>query len=379
MKISKYINIIILYSFIKFISSQDLFSINCSLFSDCFNCTIIKTCRWDTSNESCIPYEQSNPDFSINTINLFHYNNLTVLNKYFNFIRNACFLRKNPMINKYNNSKYYNYKSVEYCGEHYIMTKEPELRNLKIELNKINGSYSLPNLLCEYIFFSGPNDFGININIDQKESKSFYLLYSSDSLYFTNQINISTKMNIEMKPNKLNTLIFYSLKSFNSPPFTITFKQNFWTETVKITGYILLSFIIIILAIIIFAIIYMRKNSSLFKKKSKKKKISYGKTKGEEIALMKKTSNETNITGPSIIKNFTPSTPMKLLEKENFSYDTCALDGLYFNNKEDIYEAKCGHFYHKNCFNNLVKKMKESKDNKELKCVICQKNIEKYD
>ena len=140
----------------------------------------------------------------------------------------------------------------------------------------------------------------------------------------------------------------------------------------------MLALIIIILAVIIFAIIYMRKNSSLFKKNLKNKKISYDK-KGEEIALMKKTSNETNITGPSIIKNFTPSTPMKFLEKENFSYDKCALDGLYFNNKEDIYETKCGHFYHKNCFNKLVEKMKESKDNKELKCVICQQNIEKFD
>ena len=375
MKISKYINLIILYTFIKFTLSQELSSINCSLISDCFNCTIIKTCRWDSSNELCIPYEQSNPNFSINTINFSYYNNLSVLNNYFNFIRNVCFIKKTPMINNNINTKNYNYKSVEYCGEHYIMTKEPEIRNLKIELNKINGGYSLPNLLCEYIFFSGPNDFEINIKIDPKESNNFYLLYSSDSLNFTNQINTSTKINIEMKPNKLNTLIFYSLKSFNSPPFTITFKQNFWSKTVKITGYIMLSLIIIILAIIIFAIIYMRKNSSLFKK-NKKKKIY---PKGEEIALMKKTSNETNITGPSLIKNFTPSTPMKFLEKENFSYDKCALDGLYFNNKEDIYEAKCGHLYHKNCFNKLVEKMKESKNKKELKCIVCLKNIEKFD
>jgi hypothetical protein len=279
------------------------------------------------------------------------------------------------MINNNINSKYYNYKSVEYCGEHYIMTTELELRKLKIELNKINGYYSLPNLLCEYIFFSGPNSFEINIQIDQKESNNFYLLYSSDSLNFYRQINTSTKINIEMTPNKLNTLIFYSLKSFNSSPFSITFKQNFWSETVKITGYIMLALIIIILAVIIFAIIYMRKNSSLFKKNSKNKKISYDK-KGEEIALMKKTSNETNVTGPSIIKNFTPSTPAKFLEKENFSYNKCAFDGLYLNNNEDIFEAKCGHFYHKKCFN----KLKENKNNnKDVKCVTCQQIIEKYD
>ena len=383
MNISKYINLIILYSFIKFTLSQELPTINCNIFSECFNCTINPSCRWNSSNEECIPYEQINSIFSINNIDFSHSNNLTVLNNYFNFIRNACFLPKSPMINNNINTKNYNHKSIEYCGEHYIMTTEQQIKNLKIELNKINGSYSLPYLLCEYIFFSGPNKFDLKINIDQKESNNFYLLYSSDSLNFSNQINSSTILNIDMKPHNLNTLIFYSLKSFKSPPFTITYKQNFWTETVKITGYIMLSLIIIILAIIIFAIIYMRKNSSLFKKRKKAKKIKwkfpYNKTKGEESALMKKSSNETNITRPSIIKNFTPSTPMKFIEKENFSYDKCALDGLYFNNKEDIYEAKCGHFYHKNCFNKLVEKMKESKDTKELKCVVCQKNIEKYD
>ena len=120
----------------------------------------------------------------------------------------------------------------------------------------------------------------------------------------------------------------------------------------------------------------MRRNLSLFKKKKKEKKISYEKSKGEEIALMKKTSNETNVTGPSIIKNFTPSTPAKFLEKENFSYKKCALDGLYLNNNEDIFEAKCGHFYHKKCFN----KLKENKNNnKDVKCVTCQQIIEKYD
>ena len=99
------------------------------------------------------------------------------------------------------------------------------------------------------------------------------------------------------------------------------------------------------------------------------------KTKMEEIALMKKNSNETNVTGPSIIRNFTPGTPIKLLDQKKFSFDKCVVDGLFFNNKEEIYEAKCGHLYHKNCFNKLLKEMEESKDKKELKCVACQKII----
>ena len=77
------------------------------------------------------------------------------------------------------------------------------------------------------------------------------------------------------------------------------------------------------------------------------------KIKSEEIALMKKNSNETNISGhPSIIKNFTPGTPVNLLEQKKFIFDKCVVDGLYFNNKEEIYEAKCGHLYHKNSIKN---------------------------
>ena len=370
------IHLIISLSIIKYSLGRELSSIDCSLFSDCFNCSIIPTCRWNTSTELCISYEQSNPNYSINEIDFSKNNNLTKLNQYFNFIRNVCFLPKSPMINNYLNTKNYNFKSVEYCGEHYIMKNEQEITKLKIELNQINGSYSLPNLLCEYIFFSGPNNFELNIKINQKESNNFFLLYSSDSLNFTEIINSSTILNLNMKPNNLNTLLFYSLKSFDEAPFKITYKPNFWYETVKVTGYILLAFIVIILFAIVFIIIYMRRNLSLFKKKKKEKKISYEKSKGEEIALMKKTSNETNVTGPSIIKNFTPSTPAKFLKKENFSYNKCALDGLYLNNNEDIFEAKCGHFYHKKCFN----KLKENKNNnKDVKCVTCQQIIEKYD
>lgn len=377
-------HLIILYSFIQLISTEDskknytsqLSENNCSLLSDCFNCSIIPTCRWNSSEEKCIHY--NNLDYSLPIIN-HSISNITILNKYFNFIRNACFLSKTPMINNYNNSKNYNFESIKYCGEHYIMTSEIELENnFKIELNNFNGSYGTPNLLCEYIFFSGPDSFDLNININQKESNKFYLLYSKDSINFTMHINSSTILELKMTKNKLNTFLFYATKSFDSPPFTITYESNFWSKAVQATGYIMLALIIVIIAIIIFAIIYMRKNSSLFKKKKKgskkdsnKNKNIFDKSKAEEISLMKRRSNETNPTGPSLIRNFTPETPINFLEKK-FSFEKCAYDGNLFSNKEDIYEAKCGHLYHKNCYNKLLK---ESKDIKELKCIICDKNI----
>ena len=373
--------LILLYSFIKFSLNTELSSNDCSSFSDCFNCSITPTCRWNTSNDECIPYDGYSQGFSIPLIDHSINNNITVLNNYFNFIRKVCFLKTTPMISN-NNSKLYNNKSIDYCGDHYIMTSEEELKNnFKIELNNINGLYAIPNLLCEYIFFSGPDFFDIEININQEKADKFYLLYSEDSLNITQRINSSTSLSIEMNPNKINTIIFYSLQSFSSPPFTITYKSTFWGETVKATGYIMLALIIVIMAIIIYAIIYMRRNSSLFKKiiKKKEKKIKNvsDKTKGEEISLMKKRSAETNITGPSLIKNFTPETPIGFLDRENFNYEKCALDGLFFTNKEEIYEAKCGHFYHINCYNKLLDEMKQGKDIKELKCVICNKDIMK--
>jgi hypothetical protein len=312
-------------------------------------------------------------------------NNITILNNYFNFIKKACFSPTTPMINS-NNNKIYNSISNKYCGNHYIITTENEIeKNLKIELNKINGAYAAQNLLCEYIFFSGPNEFDIKININEKDSNNFYLLFGKDILNISQIINSSITLEIDMNPNNINTFLFYSLKSFDSPPFTITYKSNFWKKTVQATGYIMLALIIIIIAIIIYVIIYMRKNSSIFKKIAKKKNkkekekniYSEDKSKSEEMSLMKrKSSKETNAPiAPSIIKNYTPETPINFFDKEKFTFEKCVFDGLFINNKEDIYQAKCGHFYHKNCYNKLIEDIKKTGNKKELKCAICQKDI----
>ena len=378
--------LIIFYSFIQLSLSEDssrelnpqTLSKDCSSFTDCFNCTINPSCRWNSSNDECVLYISNNSELSLPLFNLSSTNNLTLLNNYFNFIRKVCFLPTTSMINR-NTDKNYNSKSIEYCGEHYIMTSQGELNNnFKIELKDNNGSYGLPNLLCEYIFFSGPDYFDIKININQEESNKFFLLYSNNSINFTKHINSTEVIEIRINPNKINTFLFYSFESFKSPPFTITYISNLWTKAFQATGYILLSLIIIIIGVIIYGIVYMRKHSLLFNKAKKEKKIKKkknlnDKSKVEEINLMKKKSNETNITGPSLIKNFTPETPIGFLDKDNFSYEKCALDNMFINNKDDIYEAKCGHFYHKNCFNKLLEKA--SLCNKELKCVICHNNL----
>ena len=392
--INNIISLISLYSFFLFSINQEisdnyslnninslLLTDNCSSFNDCFNCSLISTCRWNSSIEKCIPYKAYNLDYSIVQFKPLITNNILSLNNYFNFLRKSCFLPTTPMI-KNINSKIYNYDSVKYCGNHYIMTTDKDLDNeFKIELKKVNGKYATPNLLCEYILFSGPNFFDVEININQEESNNFYLLYSEDSINFTKILNSSTKLDIYMNLNKLNTFIFYSLKSFDSPPFTITYKTNFWSKTVQATGYIMLALIILIIVIIIYAIIYMRKNSTLFNKINKvqskterqKYKNNINNRKSEEITLMKKRSNETNITSPSFIKNYNPETPVNLFEDKKFSYEKCVVDGQYFNNNDEIYKPNCGHFYHKNCYNNLIKDNLNEK--KEVRCIICQQII----
>ena len=392
--IIRILSLMTLYSFLETSLSQEtnnnhslsninslLLTNNCSSYNDCFNCSIISTCRWNSSIEKCISYEPYNSDFSIIKMNPYDSNDLQILNNYFNFLRKVCFLPTTPMMRN-NNNKYYNYNSVKYCGNHYIMTSENDLeKNFKIALNKIDGKYGTPNLLCEYIFFSGPNSFKININIDQDESKNFYLLFSEDSIYFTKILNYSTKLEIDMSLNKLNTLIFFGFKSFDSPPFTITSTPGFWTKTVQATGYIMLALIIVIIIIVIYAIIYIRKNSINSKKKKKaqsnnekqKQKNKYNKVKSEEINFTKKDSKETNITSPSLIKNFNPETPLKFIEENKFSFEKCVVDGQFFNNDDKIYKANCGHFYHENCYNKLKKEKLDDKDG--IKCVICQNNI----
>ena len=95
------------------------------------------------------------------------------------------------------------------------------------------------------------------------------------------------------------------------------------------------------------------------------------------MSLMKrKSSKETNAPiAPSIIKNYTPETPINFFDKEKFTFEKCVFDGLFINNKEDIYQAKCGHFYHKNCYNKLIEDIKKTGNKKELKNKSMKKHI----
>ena len=154
---------------------------------------------------------------------------------------------------------------------------------------------------------------------------NFYLLFSEDSFNFTKIFNSSSSILINISGNKLNTFLFYGLKSFDSPPFIISFKENIFIQlTNKASAYALISINTTILIIIIFMIYFIRKKS---------KKIH--KIGGKIITEEKEKLNKNNINkngeilpaedqSPGIIRNFSPQTavtPTHLINGQVFNYD----------------------------------------------------------
>jgi hypothetical protein len=290
-----------------------------------------------------------------------------------------------------NNSLIYNNISMEYCGQHHITTPLNEFDSkFRIELNNMTGMYGLPNLLCEYIILSGPGSFDANIEINAEHSQEFFLLYSEDSRYFSSHINESSTFGIYSTGRKANTFVYYGLESFNSSPFTITFKQRKMTKTSQTTGYVMIGLIILIFIVVVTSIIIIRNNSILFKDKNE---ISEEEEKfGEKSEIStnynpgKILDDKSQIINPDIGNN----TPDNLLTKHkgnqfNFSNanitninendNICCLDNKIINNKNEAYHAKCGHIYHIKCYNNLLNNIEVIDGKKELKCVNCQNII----
>ena len=281
----------------------------------------------------------------------------------------------NPYIEN-NNYLSYNNISLKYCGPQYIINNGLNIKSdFKIEIKNINGIYGRPNLLCEFIILTGPS-FYVNIEINEEEINNFYLLYSQDYLNFIQYINSSISLYIETGVNKLNTFLFYGLKSFDKSPFIIKYKENIVEKATEATGYIMIALGCVIIIILILSIILLRKRLIIFKKGEKKVifddkeklKNNFNKKKSDEILLKEKTTKEEN---SKYIYNFSPltNTPTHLLKKA-FQYN-CSICNKMFDNVNEMKRAKCGHFYHIFCFENLIEKMKYLKE-KEIKCVICQ-------
>ena len=349
---------------------------SCNKYLDCFNCTINPSCKWEKEKDLCIPFYTSNNNYSIPI--LYKDINILKLNEHINFIRKSCFMPFNPYIE---NDNYLNQNntSLTYCGPHYIIKNGTNIKSdFKIEINNINGTYGTPNLLCEFIILTGPS-FYVNIEINKEEIGNFYLLYSKDYLNFIQHINSSISLYIDMGVNKLNTFLFFGLKSFDKSPFIIKYKENIVEKATEASGYIMVALGCVIVIILILAIIFLRKKLIIFKKKEKKvisddnEKLSnnFNKKRSDEILLKEKKTNEPT---SKYIYNFSPptNTPTPFLKKV-FQYN-CLICNKMFDDNEEMKKAKCGHFYHVYCFDNLNEKFNNLKE-KEIKCIICQEII----
>ena len=383
-----------LYLFIKVLSDNEFnltesnstnitnWTISCDNFTDCFNCTLIPKCRWLWENESCILFEPFDRNYSLKLLNNYTYNNdIKRLNNHINFIRKSCFLPTSPFIEN-KNSYIYNNISLKYCGPHYILNKKDTIKkDFKIEINNIKGIYGTPNLLCEFIILSSPS-FEANIVVNEEERNNFYLLYSPDSLNFTDHINTSKSLFINTDAIYLNTFIFYGLKSFKKSPFTITYKETIidMEKAVEATGFIMIGLSVIMIIIILGAIIYIRKKTNIFKKEKEKniyideEKLKIYFKKSEEAKLREKKSAELS---SRYIYNFSPqtNTPTTFLNKQAFVFENiCCACLNKIENKEDIKKTNCEHCYHSNCFDKLIEDMNNLNE-KEVKCINCQKII----
>ena len=396
-----------------YIKSYDEAEKECSILSDCFNCTINPYCKWLRLNESCIPYYPFDKEYSIPVLNQsFYENDIDIINTHIDFIRKSCFLPYIPF-NQNNNTHIYNNLSVKYCGQHDIIAQLANYTDeFLIELNNISDIYGTPNILCEYAILSGPNFFDVNIVINENESTNFYLLYSESSLYFFDHINETQTFTIRNTARKSNTFIYYGLQSFNSSPFRITFKVKKPESNSQAVGYILIALIIITFIIIVTSIIYIRYNSILFNKNKNLDKnnineeeekirekidssgyplkdgknedfddINNKKIKSEEIINKQDIYNTEypmdNYSGQKNgkIKSFDETAVGKLKKMNNMNdNNVCCLDNELINNKNEIYKAKCGHKYHLKCFNKLSLDAINIKD-KQLKCIICQRIV----
>ena len=356
------------------------FENSCNKYLDCFNCTKNPSCKWQKEKDFCIHFYTSNYNNNYSLPILSKEINILNLNQHVNFIRKSCLMPFNPYIEN-NNYLNYNNISLKYCGPHYIINNGLNIKSdFKIEINNINGIYGIPNLLCEFIILTGPS-FYVNIELNVDEINNFYLLYSKDYLNFIQYINTSISLYIDTGMNKLNTFLFYGLKSFDKSPFIIKYKENIVEKATEATGYIMIALGCVIILILVFAIIFLRKNLIIFKKKVKKVisddneklKNNFNKKRSDEI-LLKEKEKITNGQNSKYIYNFSPltNTPTPFLKKA-FQYN-CSICNKMFDNNDEMKKAKCGHFYHVYCLDNLIEKMNNLKE-KEIKCVICEEII----
>ena len=251
----------IIFSIILIIKKINSQQDQCSDILDCFNCTLSENCFW--KNKTCI--YSSKPK----NISLFKSNNKTTLFYNMKYLRNICYETKPPYT--INDKNIIFEENEKYCGNRkIILTNEVLLKGFKVQLNNVDEKYGISNILCEYIFTSGGWRHDVDIFINRSLSQNF-LLFFLESGTKGLEVNYSKTITLSNTHIEPVSFLYYSNRTFDTPPFIINFKEYRYDDGDSLVLTIL--FLLLILAFIggiIGSIIYVRKNSIFFDKNMKK-------------------------------------------------------------------------------------------------------------
>lgn len=240
----------------KINSQQD----QCSNIQDCFNCTLSENCIW--KNKTCI--YSSKPK----NISLFKSNNKEKLFYNMKYLRNICYETKAPYMINDNNIIFE--ENEKYCGKRkLILTNEVLLKGFKSQLNNVDEKYGIPNILCEYLFISGGWKHEVDVYVNRSLSKDFLLFYLESG---TKGLEVNYSKTIVLYDTAFNpvSFLYYSNRTFDTPPFIISFKEYKYYGGSEVLTYLFLLLILSFIGGIIGGIIYVRKNSIFFDKNMKK-------------------------------------------------------------------------------------------------------------
>ena len=322
-------------------------SIECSYFSDCFNCSSYpyKNCLW--SDNKCTQSNiTSNNEFTSTSLDNLELNKIEECLNY---------LKENEIKN--------------YCGNN-ILTFDGNNLNQLIPKNSYNFYY-LPNILCKFII-SIENKDKFEIEIDQNYYTEKYnyiylnIFYSkSNTPEESRKITYKTEDILLENAEKIEIYYFSTYNFLNSP---IKIKLNKENNKISI-GIIIL---IIILCMIIIACMILIVYSFSHKKLDSNNNSPNISVEDKENENDKDSKKELNI---KIIKNNNIMSNINYDELKKILNLNCTICNDNFENNKKISIIKCSHIFHKECLDEYIKDNINNNNEIKLYCPKCRKEF----
>jgi len=326
-------------------------SLECSYFSDCFNCSSYsyKNCIW--SNNKCIDSNISLNNEITTSDSLPSLDNLD-LNKMEECLE---ILIEDEIKN--------------YCGKNTFTFDGNNLNHL-IPKNFYNFYY-LPNILCKFkISIENKDKFEIEIDQNYYSEKFNYIylniFYSnSNTPEESRKITYKTE-DILLENAKLIEIYYFSSYNFLNSPIKI--KLNKENNKISI-GIIIL---IVILCLIIIACMILIVYSFSHKKldsNNNSPNISIDENVNENDKDSKKDLNIKKKKNNNVISNINYDELKKIINLN------CSICNDNFDNNKKISIIKCSHIFHKDCLDEYIKDNINNNKETKLNCPKCKKEF----